>query len=151
MSILLHPNKIAPERYRVWDKMTRTQAYYPLTKQGLLDAQAHVKRLQEIKKAKLLKKQLWMNRLFDEEGRVRGLRRVYRKRADRAPYEALTVQITVNGIPKKREVSLNKHEFEEAWQRIQDWMIEQFEYRPSPDLRQAFKNAKRFYWHSVRE
>ncbi len=150
MAILLHPSKANPERLRVWDKELKVQVYYALTKEGRKKAEEHQAKLDAAKRAKFLRENLPIKKLFHDDGRVKGLTRVYRKRKDRANYECLSLQVTV-GYKKQKstEILLGKRSFDEAYSMATQWLLDAHKISSTFEIRAAFKKARRFYWTSV--
>ena len=145
MAILLHPNKVNPERYRVWDRETKTQKYFPLTKAGERDAQEFEEKLRGIKKARSLSRDLAVNKLFDEDGYIRGMRRVYRKRYDRPSYECLALY----ACKRQTELTIGRRDFDETYQLAIQWILEKHQIEETFEIRQKFKAARKLYWSSV--
>lgn len=150
MTILLHPNKENPKRYRVWDKEMKVQAYYKLDKQGLEDAKAHQAAIDESKRARMLKAELPTNKLFNEDGSVKGLKRIYRQRKGRKNYECLSLNVTVApGQQKSTEIIVNDDNFEDAYAKAIGWLLTMHNIKPGFEVRRKIKKARRFYWQSV--
>lgn len=151
MAIMLHPNKENPQRYRVFDKETSTQAYYSFSKYGEKKAkqlaQEHEDRVQQKKLMRSLIANLDINKIFDDDGSVKGLRRVTRVRAGRPNKEYLTFRITV-GVNEQRgtDIGLDCRSFDEAYQIVQDKILELQGIESTAEIRTAFKKAKRLYW-----
>lgn len=151
MTILLHPNKLNPERYRVWDKELKVQRYFPLTKAGRVEAEKCNDRVSERKRARRLSRELDMNRLFDDKGCIRGLRRLYRVRPGRKSYECLKVCIrTDKNKSEYRELSLEIRSFDKAFELCMNWLIEKHDISLSRDLKVMFSQAKKYYENSAR-
>lgn len=147
---MLHPNKQNPERLRVWDKEMKVQAYYALTKEGRKKAEEHQAMLDAAKKAKALRESLPTLKLFHEDGRVKGLKRVYRKRKGRANYECLSLQVTVGPKQQKStEILLSCRSFDEAYSMAIQWLLDAHKIPSNYEIRMKFKQARRFYWSSV--
>ncbi|MCP5207890.1 MAG: hypothetical protein H7A01_11840 [Hahellaceae bacterium] len=145
MTVLLHPNKTNPERYRVWDRETNTQKYFPLTKEGKRQANEFEAKVASIKKARALSRDLAINRLFAPDGSVRGLKRVYRKRRDRPSYECLALY----ACHRQTELTIGKQGFEVTYKKAIAWLLEKYGLEETYEIRQMFKAAKRKYWHTV--
>lgn len=150
MTIMLHPNKENPERFRVWDKEMKVQAYYALTKEGRKKAEEHQAMLDAAKKAKALRENLPSVKLFHEDGRVKGLKRVYRQRKGRSNYECLSLQVTVGPKQQKStEILLSRRSFDEAYALAIQWLLDAHKLTSNYEIRTKFKQARRFYWSSV--
>ncbi len=145
MAILLHPNKTNPQRYRVWDRETKTQKYFPLTEEGRRAAENFEAKVAEIKKARSLSRDLSVNKLFADDGSVKGMKRVYRKRKDRPSYECLALY----ACHKQTELIIGERGFEETYQLAIKWLLDQHKIEDRFELRKMFKEAKRRYWTSV--
>ena len=150
MTILLHPNKENPERYRVWDKELKVQAYYALSKEGRKKAEEHQALLDAAKRAKSLRESLPSLKLFHEDGRVKGLKRVYRQRKGRSSYECLSLQATVGPKQhKSTEILLTCRTFDEAYAIAIQWLLDMHQISLNYEISSQFKKARRFYWNSV--
>ncbi|MDX1694704.1 MAG: hypothetical protein R3208_13135 [Ketobacteraceae bacterium] len=151
MTVMLHPNKSNPERYRVFDRYLGIQEYFSITKLGPEKAKtlAYARQEQIDKKRKMvrLKNELGVNKLFAEDGSVKGLRRVNRVREGRKDAEYLSIQVTVApNVQKHKEISLMNRTFDEAYQLAQQHLLELHDLERTPEITQGFKNARRFYW-----
>lgn len=151
MAIMLHPNKENPQRYRVFDKETSTQAYYSFAKHGKDQAEKlaieHEKKVQEKKLMRSLIKNLDYNKIFDDKGNVRGLRRIKREREGRATKEYLTLRVTVGkNTQKGTDIGLDCRSFDEAYKMAQDKILALHNIESSLEIRQEFKKAKKLYW-----
>jgi hypothetical protein len=150
MTIMLHPNKQNPERLRVWDKEMKVQAYYALTKEGRQQAEEHQAKLDAAKHAKALRENLPSLKLFHEDGRVKGLKRVYRERKGRTSYECLSLQATVGPKQQKStEILLSCRSFDEAYSLAIQWLLDAHKITSTYEIRMKFKQARRYYWSSV--
>lgn len=145
MTVLLHPNKISPERYRVWDRETRTQKYFPYTKEGKRLADEFNAKVASVKKVRALSRDLAINKLFADDGSVRGMRRVYRQREGRPAYECLNLYAN----HRQTELTIDNRGFEKTYQLAIEWLLARHELENTLEIRQKFKAAKRKYWSSV--
>ncbi|PID42157.1 MAG: hypothetical protein CSB48_11535 [Proteobacteria bacterium] len=145
MAILFHPNKINPQRYRVWDRETKTQKYFPLTAAGRKAAEEFEAKVAAIKKARSLSRDLDVNKLFADDGSVKGMKRVYRKRKGRPSYECLALY----ACHKQTELIIGERGFEETYQLAIKWLLQQHQIEERFELRKKFKEARRRYWTSV--
>jgi hypothetical protein len=69
LTVILHPNKTEPQRYRVWDREMNIQRYFPLTKAGKQAAYELDSKVSAAKNAKILISQLGINKLFAQKGK----------------------------------------------------------------------------------
>lgn len=145
MTVLLHPRKDAPERYRVWDRETRTQKYFPLTKAGKKAAEEFDKKVAEIKRMRALSKDLSINKLFNEDGLIKGMSRKFRQRNGASSYEFFALYAN----HKQTELSIDKRGFDKAYELATQWLMDQYEIESTAEIRQKFKKARRHYWESV--
>ena len=105
------------------------------------------KDLDKRKRARRLQEELGINRLFDSEGRVRGLRRKVRNRDGRKTYEFLSIQVVVAPKTQRtKEISLNCRSFDEAWELVKETLLEFHGLKSNYEIQQGFKKARRFYW-----
>ncbi|MCG8669610.1 MAG: hypothetical protein MI867_09375 [Pseudomonadales bacterium] len=151
MTVMLHPNKQNPERYRVFDRLLGVQEYFSISKYGPSKAKELAYQRQEEldRKRKMveLRSELGINKIFLEDGSVKGLRRVQRVREGRKDAEFLSIQVTVApGVQKHREISLMNREFDEAYLLAQKTLLELHEIDRTPEITQGFKEARRLYW-----
>lgn len=145
MAVLLHPNKANPERYRVWDRETKTQEYFPLTTAGKREAEKLDAKVAAAKRAKKLSRDLGINKLFAVDGSVKGMKRVERKRSDRPDYECLKLY----ACRKQTELTIGVRGFDETYQAAIDWLLDQHGIESTYEIRSMFKGAKRHYRHSA--
>lgn len=148
---MLHPNREEPQRFRVWDRELGVQAYFSFKKYGKDKAEKMARELQKDldkrKRARRLQEELGINRLFDSEGRVRGLRRKVRNRDGRKTYEFLSIQVVVAPKTQRtKEISLNCRSFDEAWELVKETLLEFHGLKSNYEIQQGFKKARRFYW-----
>ena len=151
MTVMLHPNRTCPKRLRVYDKELGIQEYFSFAQYGEEKAwklaNERQKTIDYRKHVRKLSRELAINKLFDEEGKVIGMRRFRREREGRKPYEYLMVQATVApGQQKKKEISLAKRDFEVAYKLAQDALMALHGIERTPEITQAFAKAKRHYW-----
>ena len=145
MAVLLHPRKDAPERYRVWDRETRTQKYFPLTKEGKRDAEKFDEQVRKIKKMRALAKDLSINKLFTEDGKVKGMSRKFRRRKQASSYEFFALYAN----HKQTVLSIDKRGFDKAYELSIQWLMDQYGIEETLEIKQKFKKARRHYWQSV--
>ena len=73
----------------------------------------------------MLKKELGVNKLFEADGTIKGLRLVKKVRQDRQDAEYLSIQVTVAPkVQKHREISLMNRSFDEAYALAQVQLLE---------------------------
>lgn len=151
MTVMLHPNKDNPERYRVFDRYLGIQEYFSIAKLGKDKARelayARQSEIDKARKMAELKNNLGVNKLFDADGAVKGLRRVKKVRSGRKDAEYLSIQVTVAPkVQKHREISLMNRSFDEAYAMAQQILLQLHDLDRSPEIVQGFKKARRFYW-----
>lgn len=151
MTVMLHPNKSNPERYRVFDRYLGIQEYFSIAKLGPQKAKKlayeRQKEIDEKRKLADLRAELAINKLFDEEGRVKGLRRVKRVREGRKDAEYLSIQVTVKPkVQKHKEISLMNRTFDEGYHLAQALLLDLHGLERTPEIALSFKKARRFYW-----
>jgi len=150
MTVMLHPNKVNPERYRVLEKGLGINEYFSFAKYGRTKA----KKLAEERQAELDKKKhardlrsnLYINRVFNEDGTIKGVHKRFRKRKDRQDYECFSVQIAVGqGKQKSTEVIIGAN-FESSYEKLVKKVLELHGINSSLELKQLFRKAKRHYF-----
>ncbi len=151
MTVMLHPNREEPQRFRVWDRELGVQAYFSFKKYGKEKAEKLANEMQKDidkrKKARRLQEELGINKLFDVEGKVKGLRRKVRNRDGRKTYEFLSIQVVVAPKTQRtKEISLNCRTFDDAWEMAKKTLLEFHSIQSNFEIQQGFKNAKRHYW-----
>lgn len=151
MTVMLHPSKKNPVRYRVFDRTLGIQEYFSIAKYGKEKAEllAHERQREIDQKRRIfdLKKELGINKLFAEDGSIKGMRRVCRTREGRKDAYYLSIQVTVSSYTQKhREISLMNRSFDEAYAMAQDILLELHGLERTPELVEGFKRAKRHYW-----
>ena len=151
MGVMLHPNPDRPERYRVLDKELGVQEYFSFAKYGKRKAKKMaLERQAELDKQKhlaRLRADLGINKLFATDGSVKGLRRKSRKRPGRKEYEFFSIQVTIAPkIQKKKEISLMNREFDEAYELVQQTLLDFHGIERTTEINIAFRDAKRLYW-----
>lgn len=142
---MLHPNKIEPKRYRVFDRETRTQKYFPLTEEGKKEAEALASRVQETKHYKKLQRDLGINKLFTDDGKIAGMDRKFRARKGYKPYEYFSLY----ACRKQTEITIDCRDFDDAYNMAIDWLIKQHSIEPTFEIRQRVREARRNYFYSV--
>ena len=151
MGVMLHPNPNRPERYRVLDKELGVQEYFSFAKYGKRKAKKMaLERQAELDKQKhlaRLRADLGINKLFEADGSVKGLRRKIRQRAGRKEYEFFSIQVTIAPkIQKKKEISLMNRKFDEAYELAQQALLEFHGIERTTEITIAFREAKCLYW-----
>lgn len=140
MAILLHPSKEKPERYRVWDRGLKVQRYFPLTAKGKKSAENEEMRIQKRKRFKSIKDELSVNKLFDSDDNIKGLKRKIRERDGLATYEYFALY----ACKKQSEITIGDS-FDDAYQRATDWLLEMHGIESTLEIRLIFKKAKKKY------
>ena len=148
---MLHPSKSNPERYRVFDRTLGVQEYYSISKYGPEKAKKlafeRQKELDKKRKMARLKAELGINRIFAEDGSVKGMRRIKRVREGRKDAEYLSIKVTVSpNNQKHKEISIMNRTFDEAYKIAQDSLLELYGLERTPEITLGFKKARRFYW-----
>ena len=151
MGVMLHPNPEKPERYRVLDKELGVQEYFSFVRYGKLKAKkmayARQEELDRLKHIAKLRAELGINKLFDVDGSVKGLRRKSRKREGRKEYEFFSIQVTIaSKQQKKKEISLMNRSFDEAYALVQQSLLKFHNIDRTAEITRAFKEVKRLYW-----
>ncbi|AWB67148.1 hypothetical protein C2869_12195 [Saccharobesus litoralis] len=145
MTLMYHPNKQNPQRIRVQDKVLGIQTYFKLEDEAA--ARAYEQELREKRKFRHLRQSLPINRIFKEDGSVRGLKRLTRNRPNRASYECLSIQVTTPDQGQKRtEIMLKGKKFDEAYRQAQDKILELLQLERTPEISIMFAKTKRLYW-----
>ena len=120
MTVILHPNKENPMRYRVLDKELDIQTYFSFKEHGKEKAKMLADELQvsieQRKKARRLRLELAPNKLFSENGMIRGVTIRRRQRAgvgDELYFD--TQKRVAKNDDRKSNISLNNRGFDEAY------------------------------------
>ncbi len=146
MSIHLHPNRENPTCYRVYRKIDGKEYQYYFSfsvgkKQAKkLAAEVDAKLDQQVQAMKL-RKELPVNKLFDDAGKVKGIRRAKRVREGRNPSELLIARPP--GQPAK-EISMNCRSFSEAYDIAVDYILQKTNIEPTSELNEMFLKSKRY-------
>jgi len=149
---MAHPNKINVERFRLWDKEFNLQEWFGKREYGTLKKARAAAELRQIevnkaKRAAKLRRQLSISILFADDGSVKGLRKYKRVRDDRQEDEHF-FDYQVRAIKNRTErgyASLNKYDFDTAYRMITDKLLATHGIESTPEIRQQFKKAKRYY------
>lgn len=150
MTIMAHPSKTDIQRYRVLDKALGVQEYFSVSKYGKEGAyQKALERqhqLDERRQYREMIENMAINKLFDKQGMIKGVRLLTRKRSGRNAYSCFKIQVTVAKRQcKSTEISLKNRGFEDAYQLMSDKLLEYHEIETTPEIRIMFKNAKHEY------
>lgn len=151
---MAHPSKNNVQRYRVFDKALGVQEYFSISRYGKRKALKLAKARQaELDKRRELRRMIdnmAISKLFMEDGSIKGLRRKYRQRQGRKPYECFAIQVTVaENCNKGTEISLLNRSFDEAYALVQQKLCEYHGIEPDREINKMFADAKRLYWQSV--
>jgi hypothetical protein len=146
MSIHLHPNKQNPTCYRVYRKIDgKEYQYYFSFSVGKRNAkklaQEVDEKLEQQVQAMKLRKELPVNKLFDNQGHVRGIRRAKRVRDGRNVSELLIARPL--GMPAK-EISMNCRSFNEAYDIAVNYILEKTNIELTPELNEMFMKSKKY-------
>ncbi len=144
MSIMLHPSKATPKRFRVQDKVLGIQKYFSLDKKN--EADKFWQECLNKRKYRQLRLELPINQIFNEDGSVKGLKRKVRNRSDRAPYECFEIQVNTAFGQKKTEIILSDKKFEDAYKQAQDKMLDMLNIERTYEITKMFNATKRLYW-----
>lgn len=150
MTIMAHPSKTDIQRYRVLDKALGVQEYFSVAKFGLEGAYEKAverqKQLDERRQYRDMIDNMAINRLFDKEGMIKGVRLLTRQRAGREPYDCFKIQVTVaKRNCRSTEISLKNRDFDEAYHLMTEKLLSYHEVEATPEIRIMFKNAKHEY------
>ena len=144
MSVMLHPSKAAPQRFRVQDKILGIQKYFSLDNE--LQANKCWQECLEKRKYHQLRQELPINRLFNEDGSIKGLKRSIRNRKDRPSYECFEIQVNTIFGQKKTEITLANKKFEDVYRQVQDKILLMLNIERTYELTKMFNATKRLYW-----
>ncbi|MDG2757440.1 hypothetical protein P7M17_17910 [Vibrio parahaemolyticus] len=149
MTPILYPNKETPRAYRVQDKTLGVQRYFFFNKHGSADEAKHkadleIKKLQERRRMRAIRLNLDINKVFHEDGRVKGLRTGTRK-IEGKEIPLLIAQITVNGKQIKTDRRLYNRCFNEVYRSIQDWILDKHGIERTPEITRMFKSCAWMY------
>jgi hypothetical protein len=147
MTVLLHPTKAAPERYRVWDRETQTQKYFPLNSKGKYQAEEFDQKVAQIKKVRSLCRDLSVNKLFTHDGRIKGMKRKLSQRPGRKHYEYFALYAS----SRQTEISINSRGFDKSYDLATTWLLDQHKIMSTSEIRMMFKNARHYYWMQIAE
>ncbi|UZE97278.1 hypothetical protein [Alkalimarinus alittae] len=150
MTVMYHPSKDNPQRIRVLDKELGIQEYFSFSilgkkkatrlaeeRQAEIDRRKHIRRLQH---------DLAINKLFKEDGSIKGLSKRRRSRSKKE-IELLSLQVVVDkGVQKHKEISLNCRSFDEAWEMLRSALLEIHKTEATYEINELFRNARRHYW-----
>lgn len=144
MSVMLHPSKAAPKRFRVQDKILGIQKYFSLDKE--LQANKYWQECLEKRKYRQLRQELPINKIFNENGSIKGLKRSIRNRKDRPSYECFEIQINTIFGQKKTEIILANKKFEDVYKQVQDKILLMLNIERTYEITKMFNETKRLYW-----
>jgi len=144
MSIMLHPSKTSPKRFRVQDKILGIQKYFSLDKKD--EANQFWQKCLEKRQYRRLRQELPINVLFKDDGSVKGLKRKVRNRSNRPPYECFEIQVNTSEGQKKTEIMLANKNFNEVYKQAQDKMLALLNIDRTYEITKMFNDTKRLYW-----
>jgi hypothetical protein len=144
MSIMLHPSKTTPKRFRVQDKVLGIQKYFSLNKKR--EADLFWQECLEKRKYRNLRQELPINQIFNKDGSVKGLKRKVRNRSDRPSYECFEIQLSTTSGQKKTEITLTHKQFEVAYKQAQDKILSMLVIDRTYEITKMFNETKRLYW-----
>ena len=144
MSIMLHPSKADPQRFRVQDKLLGIQKYFSLDNE--VQANKCWQQCLEKRKYRQLRQELSINRLFNEDGSVKGLKRSIRHRKDRPSYECFEIQVSTTFGQKKTEITVANKKFEDVYRQTQDKILALLNIERTYEITKMFNETKRLYW-----
>lgn len=147
---MFHPNKTNPERFRVLDKELKIQKYFSIKQHGLAKAKKLAEEFQQTidkkKRYRQLKRDLGINKLFREDGSIKGVKRIKRERPNRKPYECFAVQVTIAPKTHKSTEIIIKDDFQAAYEKLQQSLLSFHNIENSAEIKDMFAQAKRLYW-----
>lgn len=144
MSVMFHPSKAAPQRFRVQDKTLGIQAYFSLDNE--VQANQFWQKCLEKRKYRQLRQALPINKIFNDNGSIKGLKRSIRNRSDRPSYECFEIQVNTIFGQKKTEITLANKKFEEVYKQVQDKILLMHNIERTYELTKMFNETKRLYW-----
>ncbi len=144
MSIMLHPSRETPKRFRVQDKLLGIQKYFSLDKKH--EAEKCWQECLEKRKYRDMRLELPINQIFNKDGSVKGLQRKVRNRSDRPSYECFVIQLNTGSGQKKTEITLAHKAFENAYKQAQDKILSMLNIERTYEVTKMFNETKRLYW-----
>ncbi|ARR10566.1 unknow (plasmid) [Vibrio campbellii] len=143
--ICLHPNKEDPRAWRVQDKVLKEQIYFYFCRYGSKDlARVEAEKCQDDfnkrRHARAMRLELDMNKLFDENGAVRGLG-VTRSRGN----TVLKAQFTLERKQVSTTRTLHNRSVREAFDSLVVWLAEAKGVELTHDLKRMSRNAFRTF------
>ncbi|MFT6906453.1 MAG: hypothetical protein ACJAS1_003120 [Oleiphilaceae bacterium] len=149
MGVMLHPNKVNPLRYRVQIKALGVNEYFSIVKHGSKKAErlayerdAELKKILNVRR---MQADLSINKLFAQDGSVKGLNRIWRERTNRKSYECFSLYANKS----QTELVVREDNFEAAYEVAQEWLLKKYRLSSTYEIKKMFKKAKKFYWNSV--
>lgn len=147
MTVMLYPTKTEPMGYRVQDKVYKINEYFPFSKFGDSAKKKAEKRQEELnhkRKYRTMSQNLDINQIFDQDGKVIGLKRMYKKKSGKY-VDVLFFQIGVNGKQKSSDISLNNKTFKEAYRIAQDKILKLRNLERDLEITLMFRRAEKYY------
>lgn len=145
MSLALHPNKANPKRYRVYNKSLGVQEYFPLTKKGLAEAKLEEKHMRRRLEARRIAKGLAINRIFNDDGTIKGMKRTLRKRAGKPDREIFYLCVDQRTHTER----LISDDFDKCYYSAIEWILRKKEIEMTSELKSMFRSSRRHYWTSI--
>jgi hypothetical protein len=149
MGVMLHPNKVNPLRYRVQIKALGVNEYFSIVKHGSKKAErlayerdAELKKILNVRR---MQADLSINKLFAQDGSVKGLNRIWRERKNTKSYECFSLYANKS----QTELVVREDNFEAAYEVAQEWLLKKYRLSSTYEIKKMFKKAKKFYWNSV--
>jgi hypothetical protein len=150
MGVMLHPNKANPLRYRVQIKALGVNEYFSIVKHGYKKAErlayerdAELKKMLNIRR---MQADLAINKLFAQDGSVKGLNRIWRERTNRKSYECFSLYANKS----QTEIVVREDNYEAAYEAAQEWLLKKYRLSSNYEIKKMFKKAKKLYWNSVK-
>ncbi len=149
MTVLRYPTKTSPKGYRVQDKVLKVQKYFPFSKfsspkKAEKSARDFQKQLSEKRRVRDLRLKLDVNQIFYADGSVKGLAKRQR-RSNGKTIPVLRAQVTVNGKQVSTDWQLKNRTFREAYQSIQDWILDKRGIARTREITNLFKEVEDLY------
>ena len=144
-----YPNKEDVKGYRVQDKVLGINEYFPFSKypdDALERAIARQEELTLKREIRAKRLDLPINRVFNKDGSVAGLRRAIRKRNGR---EIFAIQIRKRGKQYSTEVAITGRAFEDAYKLAQEKILALREVSSCAELDKMFKDCAYLYKKSL--
>jgi hypothetical protein len=154
MSICAHPSIENTQRYRVYSRkivgLTKDFSIAKLGKKKAFKSASHYNHTVVERREKILShiENLDHNKIFCDDGKVRGLKTIFRELVGGEKVKVLFFQKRINGGNlARRQVAVNQSRpFEDAYREMQREILALYGIKLSIELTAMFKNAKKYYW-----